>query len=474
MSRPPRSVGDLRDELVAAAGKRRRDELAAEAAKRRRSEVEPPSGEEPCPAPSSEQLPPLPVDLQLDIVRRIEAGSDPPLLELARIWYQAYSLWSADRFKTLAFPPSVLKLMLAGIAFVPSRATLMLARLAFAPEWTLLTSLPAEEAAERLRLATAESSVFLRRRLPRGAWAPAIVDRNLVETAVDSSGGLQRRPLETASEAELLFYARGTLAWTPNAVGTTLLALSRLSNALFWNAWPPPGVGSLRAKPRAPSPEMLAWRDKALIVRATIFGPERASFVLLARDASGSVGVSRAVSAVATAERALEEIAAAIRFEASTVTVEFGFGRETVLRRGGEVVADPKATLWSLWLATLRGGVEPAIADLKEQPAWGYDLDTNLTWEIAGRTRQGLLIMPAPVFFYLEDGLAVRGGGRSAFWSRVGEVQLEEGAMLVALPGTDPKMYAPHDIVWLDDAAGPEEMARLTLLPKPGARVLEL
>jgi hypothetical protein len=431
----------------------------------------------------------LPPEMRRQIVEELQSDPSAPISELSKAskaWLGVYSEWADRRLSALEFPP-------------PRGKKLALARLAFAPEWKLLTSLPAAEGFERARRAFDVGSIFVARN-PDGKWAPAFMESapsadagelRATGTHVYETGYLRYLELKapraevgefravwtfwTAYSATpvrtLLLYSRGRVAIESNPFGTIVDAMQIWNPTRTWRRW------------RA-TPETLAWKDKFVLARAEIRGPERAHPVLhvmcihgLGKDVIGEDEVKeRGISFASTVGEAtaLATSGKHAHHSLDQIYLYFGFGTLFPLRIGpGEAKAqDPETTLWSWWLSTIKdkNGLEPAIADMRGDPAWGYDFDSNLTEAVAGETRKGLLIMPAPIFFRFL--LSHFTGWK--FLTRWGEVEIDGHTMtVVALPGTDPKAFAPHDIVWLDDAVGPEELARLTLQLKRG-RVLEL
>jgi hypothetical protein len=449
--------------------------------KRSRTDLGPRAGDR---GPASD----LPPELRLQLVEWIQSDPSAPISSLSEVWRFSYRDWARRRLSALEFPP-------------PRGKTLALARLAFAPEWKLLTSLPAAEGFERATRAFEVGSIFLCQRF-RGEWAPAFMERapagagklradvrfafespllwNLKLKARRAERGEFRpiwdNPPASDPVRSLLLYSRGRIAFG-DRVGHTMADAcpSLIAPGLLW------GRRGTSA-PATPTPEMLALRDKFVLVRAKIAGPDRARPLIRVVCTSAlrvsHVGFDELAANMISWNSTVREAAVYglggehERHLLDSVYLDFGFGKTLLLDAYPRPLfsANPDVTLWSLWLSTFRSGVEPAIADLRDNPAWGYDLDSNLTEAIEGRSRKGLLILPAPVYCRFRDW----GFSGTKFLTRWGEVEIDgHSMMVVALPGTDPKAFAPHDIVWLDDAAGPEEMARLTLRLKR-ASVLEL
>jgi hypothetical protein len=538
------TVDDLREALIALAGKRRRSEgepdpfdadlclqlLFADLSPTRRSEPVPsPSGHCRLPDPALAldaqlealaRLPELPPEIQVRIVKEIERGGASPLSTLAEIWRDAYEMWASRRLRKLKFPadPRTLE-------FPRSRRTLALARLAFAPEWTLLTSLSDAEGSERMNQATSAGDGAFFLRLPGSMWTMATLRQSpgsmwTMATLRQSPGYLDRwdgalsglalavsvkrrdpiggkftvsaetQHLGAYDRVDLLFYARARRMFVRDDAYVVANELEELSKALFWNATPSRNGKRSLSRTR-PTAEMLAWKDKMVLTRAEVvppghapwfleatWSPERTSSTVTETLSSRRSWNERTEGALAGTlsprrlwnERAEEALADARETfpNLKKLAVPIDSANELVLFEEGEAAADPKAKIWDLWRASFRSGVEPTIAALKEDPAWGYDLDSNLTGDIAGGRRTGLLILPAPIYFWLRDSARL-----DWFVSRAGVIRFLGGTMVVALPGDDQKTFAPFDIVWLDDAAGPEEMSRLTLTPR-GASVLSL
>ena len=460
---------------------------------------------------SPTSTPELPPEMQLMLVEEIEKvhrGVEPAgaarLVEIARVYENAYRAWIGDRKLRMTEPPSEVSIPLARL-FVSPRFKLISATTPRVRNAILDAHANSRNSIADIRAALGGPWLWsIVYRDVGNAWSLALAtgfsvdgeDREIEAAEIVGRGEFDREkvsiefpanqiePITSTNKSgarivvpDVLFYGRVV----PIAIESRGAALGAFANLFF--ADPETRDGSV-----PPTDAMLGWRDKIAVARVSEM-PQGDTSVLVAYRVLPS-RESRAFEKIVVvhlpyetwtatfadfvkaafdvARNLLKEApdrgAALSLFEAAPyvyMQAEFQTGNVHFYDSRSGYAFPEDATPIVAFVDELAERGEIWLRSILSHPEWGYSGDVYLPHSPSIEGSSGLLIMPAPWYFFFRrltpDTIALN---RAVFGIDHDDV--------VILALDDPFLLAhqPHELIYLPDDLAPSELAELTMLQR--------
>lgn len=463
--------------------------------------------------------PELPLEMQIALVEGLESaqrGVEPSpslrLVEASRAWRLAYSIWLEGRVHKIERPPPYLSIALARL-FVSPRFKLI-SEMAWPARMAILNAYAGgwiEIDAERMALVIYRNveggwKMVLAKRFLERDDRHAIIKADLVRfTRSSLTARIELYEGEPIGVSAPLITPAAPAVLMPSAPAPEMLIYGRARSLMGVSVEESRHI--LSAYERLffakrgtqhgavpPTAAMLGWRDKIVVIYVieaafkfdTVMTGERARvFVFYAGEEEE--GETKIITTPTNSwNGTMVELMENARWLARRVlrrrpTVHSPYIRMEVEWHTGEIFefydsrrkndpsegyAIPKSASPIIALTEeFARRPEPSLRPLLDHPEWGYSGDLYIPHASSATGSSGILIMPAPWYFFFSASLGPSTGSRISL-SKGLFLVLPQHATLLSIDSPHILAHQPHEFIYLPDDIAPTELADLALLQR--------